>query len=74
MKMGHEQEPIRINIRVQPHIKEWFEEKSKRTAIPYSALMHLALEEHINRQEQQDLIPQLPEIMETIKKANENNE
>lgn len=42
---------IRVNIRVSKQVKEWFENKSEETGISQSALMSMALSDHIEQKE-----------------------
>ena len=56
-----EQNPniTRVNIRISKEVHHWFKQKSDKTGIAQSALMHLALEQHV---QQQLLTPHLPEL------------
>lgn len=54
----------RINIRVSPEVHEWFKLRSERTGVAMSALMFLALEQHIQGQR---MLPLIPEILEQTK-------
>jgi 3-oxoacyl-[acyl-carrier-protein] synthase III len=41
----------RVNVRISTELDKWFTEKSRKTGIAKSALMHLALEEHVRMQD-----------------------
>jgi hypothetical protein len=41
----------RVNVRITTELDKWFAEKSRKTGIAKSALMHLALEEYVRMQD-----------------------
>lgn len=41
----------RVNVRITMELDNWFAEKSRKTGIAKSALMHLALEEYVRMQD-----------------------
>lgn len=63
--MSEKNEMKRVNIRISPSVYDFFKERSDSTGVSMSALMFLALEEHVN---QHTIIPQIPKIMEELKK------
>jgi len=59
---------VRVNTRISPQINEWLDHKSKETGVSKSALIHLALENHI---QQQTMVNELPRIYQEISKLKE---
>lgn len=55
----------RVNVKVSPEVYEWFKTRSTNTGVPMSALMFLALEQHI---QQQMMMPHVPDLIEQAKK------
>jgi len=61
----------RMNIRVSKKVKEYFEQRSKDTGAPQSALMILALEEYIDQKtmiETSTAITKLEEVQRELRK------
>jgi hypothetical protein len=56
----------RVNIRVAPHVYEWFKDKSARTGVSMSSLMYLALEGHIQQQSIVDVLPMMQRQLEEL--------
>lgn len=55
----------RVNIRIHPDMYEWFKIRSEKTGLPMSALMYLALEQHI---QQQTMLPHIPDMIKELQK------
>lgn len=45
------EEPVRKNIRMPKELTDWLEKESKRTAIPASSLITIAVERYIEQKE-----------------------
>ena len=61
----------RMNFRVSKKVKDYFEQRSKDTGAPQSALMILALEEYIDQKtmlETTSAIAKLEEIQKELRK------
>lgn len=44
-----ESKAIRINLRISPRVKNYFDKKCEETGVPRSCIMALALEEYIDQ-------------------------
>lgn len=60
---------VRVNTRISPTINEWLDNKSKRTGISKSALIHMILEQHI---QQVAVVDELPKIYAELQKLKQN--
>ncbi|VPJ05721.1 hypothetical protein [Metabacillus idriensis] len=60
----------RVNIRLSGDVYQWFKTRSEKTGVSMSALMFLALEDHVR---QNTIVSSMPEIMEQLRLQQENN-
>ena len=63
--MENEHELVRVNTRISRKVNAWLDDKSKRTGISKSALIHMALEDHIR---QIAITDELPKLYDEIKR------
>lgn len=65
-------EPVRKSIRIPADVADWLEKESKRTAIPASSLITIAVERYIEQKEgvekAGDLVKQLQMYNEKMNK------
>lgn len=71
--MGKEfDEPVRKNVRMPRELAEWLERESKRTAIPASSLITIAVERYREQKEgpsnAQNLLQQIAELQKNSDK------
>lgn len=47
--MSHtvEREAVRVNSRISAEINDWLDQRSKKTGVPKSSIIHLALEQYM---------------------------
>lgn len=45
--MTESREAVRVNSRISAEINDWLDERSKKTGIPKSSIIHLALEQYM---------------------------
>lgn len=60
---------VRVNTRISKQINDWLDNKSKMTGVPKSALIHLALESHIQQQTVVDELPRLYQELSRLKEG-----
>lgn len=58
-------ELVRVNTRISPEINAWLDNKSKKTGVSKSALIHMVLEQHI---QQVAVVDELPKIYAEIQR------
>lgn len=58
----------RVTIRVSNEVHEWFKLRSEKTGVASSALMYLALEQHI---QQNNALIEIPRMLAELKKMQE---
>jgi predicted DNA-binding protein len=43
----NQRDMVRVNTRISSEVNDWLDAKSKKTGVPKSAIIHLALEQYI---------------------------
>ena len=59
-------EPVRKNMRLPKDLSEWLEKESKRTAIPASSLITIAVERYIEQKEGLANAGQIAELLQQV--------
>lgn len=59
-------ELIRVNTNITKEINEWLSDRSEKTGISKSTLIHLALEQYRNQHEVVSEMPKLLALMEVV--------
>jgi len=60
------EEPVRKNIRMPKELTDWLEKESKRTAIPASSLITIAVERYIEQKEGLANAGQVAELLQQV--------
>ena len=59
-------EPVRKNIRIPKDLSDWLDKESKRTAIPASSLITIAVERYIEQKEGLANAGQIAELLQQV--------
>ena len=62
-------ERVRINASISKELNDWLDAKSRKSGIPKSTLVHLALEQYMMQQESLHRLPEFMNQLEELKKA-----
>ena len=60
-------EMVRINTRISKTVNDFLDAKSEESGVPKSTLIYLALEQYMNQQKTIEMMPQLHEMINTMK-------
>lgn len=45
--MTEQRDMVRVNTRISAEVNDWLDERSKKTGVPKSAIIHMAVEQYI---------------------------
>lgn len=60
---------VRVNTRISKTLNDWLDEQSKKTGIPKSTLIHLALEQYVQQKETVDTMALMMNKLDSLEQA-----
>lgn len=60
---------VRVNTRISKTLNDWLDEQSKKTGIPKSTLIHLALEQYVQQKETVDTMALMMSKLDSLEQA-----
>lgn len=56
-------EMVRVNTRISKKLNDWLDEYSKESGVPKSTLVHLALENYVNKKVMLEQMPKMQQML-----------
>lgn len=64
--MTKERDMVRVNTRISAEVNDWLDERSKKTGVPKSAIIHTALDHYIMQLRSVDALQMNQNILQAV--------